>query len=94
MLDSRPGIDPKPRRRTARRCEFNADAVLPQKVPHASPSVRLFARELGVDLTQVNGSERAGRISKEDVQKYVKDALAGGGAAVAQRPLPAVAAMA
>ena len=52
-------------------------------MPHASPSVRLFARELGVDLTQVKGSERAGRISKEDVQKHVKDALAGGGASVA-----------
>ena len=58
--------------------EFNASTVLPQKVPHASPSVRLFARELGVDLTQVKGSERAGRISKEDVQKFVKVALAGG----------------
>ena len=57
--------------------------MLPQKVPHASPSVRLFARELGVDLSQVKGSERAGRISKEDVQKYVKAALAGGGAAAA-----------
>ena len=63
--------------------EFNANTVLPQKVPHASPSVRLFARELGVDLTQVAGSERAGRISKEDVQKFVKAALAGGIASAA-----------
>jgi len=60
--------------------EFNADAVLPQKVPHASPAVRLMARELGVDLLQIKGSERAGRISKEDVQRFVKAALAGGGA--------------
>jgi pyruvate dehydrogenase E2 component (dihydrolipoamide acetyltransferase) len=59
---------------------FEADAVLPDKVPYASPAVRLFARELGVDLAQVAGSERAGRISREDVQKFVKSALAGGGA--------------
>jgi pyruvate dehydrogenase E2 component (dihydrolipoamide acetyltransferase) len=57
---------------------FEADAVLPDKVPYASPAVRLFARELGVDLAHVSGSERGGRISKEDVQKFVKSALAGG----------------
>jgi pyruvate dehydrogenase E2 component (dihydrolipoamide acetyltransferase) len=60
---------------------FEADAVLPDKVPYASPAVRLFARELGVDLAHVAGSERGGRIGKEDVQKFVKSALAGGGAA-------------
>ena len=69
-----PGIPPM---------RFEADAVLPEKVPYASPAVRLFARELGVDLAQVSGSERGGRISKEDVQKYVKAALAGGAAPVA-----------
>jgi len=68
--------------------EFNADSVLPEKVPYASPSVRLFARELGVDLFQVTGSERGGRITKEDVQRYVKAALAGG----ASRSAPAGAA--
>ena len=59
---------------------FDADALLPGKVPHASPAVRLFARELGVDLSQVSGTERAGRISKEDVQAHVKAAISGGGA--------------
>ena len=83
VLDSKPGIDPEASPPHSPPVEFNADSVLPQKVPHASPSVRLFARELGVDLSQVKGSERAGRISKEDVQKYVKAALAGGGAAAA-----------
>ena len=58
--------------------EFGAGSVLPDQVPYASPAVRLFARELGVDLFQVKGSERGGRISKEDVQRYVKAALAGG----------------
>ena len=57
---------------------FEADAVLPTKVPYASPAVRLFARELGVDLFQVRGSGRGGRILKEDVQAFVKAALAGG----------------
>ena len=57
---------------------FEADALIPGKVPYASPAVRLFARELGVDLFQVAGSEKGGRITKEDVQKYVKGALAGG----------------
>ena len=58
---------------------FDADAVMPEKVPYASPAVRLFARELGVDLSLVPGSARAGRITKEDVQQYVKQALRGGG---------------
>jgi pyruvate dehydrogenase E2 component (dihydrolipoamide acetyltransferase) len=46
--------------------------------PHASPSVRKFARELGVDLTQVTGSGPKGRITQDDVREYVKRALAGG----------------
>ncbi|MCC4589795.1 dihydrolipoyllysine-residue acetyltransferase [Xanthomonas campestris pv. cannae] len=56
---------------------FDADSVLPQKVPYASPAVRVFARELGVDLFQVSGSEQGGRITKDDVQRYVKAALSG-----------------
>jgi len=58
--------------------EFGAASVLPDQVPYASPAVRLFARELGVDLAQVKGSERGGRITRDDVQRYVKAALAGG----------------
>lgn len=42
---------------------------------HASPSIRRFARELGVDLTQLSGSGRKGRITKDDVKGYVKGAL-------------------
>lgn len=48
---------------------------------HASPSVRRFARELGVDLLLVNGSGPKGRVTREDVQGFIKKALAGGGAA-------------
>ncbi|MBB5878752.1 dihydrolipoyllysine-residue acetyltransferase [Xanthomonas sp. 3498] len=62
---------------------FDADSVLPQKVPYASPAVRVFARELGVDLFQVSGSEQGGRISKDDVQRYVKAALSGAAPAAA-----------
>jgi pyruvate dehydrogenase E2 component (dihydrolipoamide acetyltransferase) len=46
-------------------------------LPHASPSIRKFARELGVDLARVQGSGPKGRIQKEDVQSFVKGALAG-----------------
>jgi len=42
---------------------------------HASPSVRRFARELGVDLNQVAGSGRKGRITQEDVKTHVKQRL-------------------
>ena len=51
--------------------------------PHASPSVRKFARELGVDLSRVTGAGPKGRIMHEDVQNFVKQALAGGGGAAA-----------
>ncbi len=43
---------------------------------HASPSVRRFARELGVDLPKVKGSGPKERVTKEDVQGYVKSELA------------------
>jgi pyruvate dehydrogenase E2 component (dihydrolipoamide acetyltransferase) len=45
---------------------------------HASPSVRHFARELGVNLPQVKGSGEKGRVTKDDVQNFVKQSLAGG----------------
>jgi len=51
------------------------------KGAHASPSVRKFARELGVDLAQVKGTGPNARIQQEDVQNFVKQALSGGGAA-------------
>ena len=53
-------------------------APLPEiRTAHASPSVRRFARELGVDLALVTGSGFKGRISEDDVKAYVKKALAG-----------------
>ena len=47
-------------------------------LPHASPSVRKFARELGVDLALVKGTGVKERIVQEDIQNFVKQALAGG----------------
>ncbi|GAC1527513.1 MAG: dihydrolipoyllysine-residue acetyltransferase [Vulcanimicrobiaceae bacterium] len=45
-------------------------------VVHASPSIRRFARELGVDLHRVSGSGPHARITRDDVQNFVKTALA------------------
>ncbi|TAK45862.1 MAG: dihydrolipoyllysine-residue acetyltransferase [Betaproteobacteria bacterium] len=58
--------------------------------PHASPSIRLYARELGVDLARVPGSGPKGRILKEDVQAFVKGVIAGAapGRAAAAAALP------
>ena len=43
---------------------------------HASPAIRRFARELGVQIGQVKGSGEKGRVTKDDVQQFVKNALA------------------
>jgi len=48
------------------------------RLPYASPSVRKFARELGVDLQRVTGTAKNGRITADDVRSFVKAALAGG----------------
>ena len=61
---------------------------------HASPSVRRFARELGVDLARVKGTGPKERVLREDVQNFVKGELAGpraeGGLALGLPPLPQV----
>lgn len=55
--------------------------------PHASPSVRKFARELGVDLSRVRGTGPKQRITQDDVQGFVKSVMSGaGGGAVASAP--------
>ena len=73
-----PGVDPEALPPSSPPIAFTAESLLPQKVPHASPAVRVFARELGVDLSQVQGSGRGGRIGREDVQAFVKKAMAEG----------------
>ncbi|MBB1630080.1 dihydrolipoyllysine-residue acetyltransferase [Cupriavidus sp. UME77] len=51
---------------------------------HASPSVRKFARELGVDVSRVPGTGPKGRITQDDVQAYVKGVMSGHAAAPAK----------
>lgn len=48
-----------------------------EQVPFASPAVRRFARELGANLSFVTGMGSKGRITKEDVQSYIKKQLSG-----------------
>lgn len=55
---------------------------------HASPSVRKFARELGVDLTKVAGSGPKGRVTQQDVQNFVKGIMASGPAAAVAASAP------
>jgi pyruvate dehydrogenase E2 component (dihydrolipoamide acetyltransferase) len=60
---------------TQRRPVIAKPSDAPAGKAHASPAVRRFARELGVDLYHVPGSGQKGRISKEDVQAFVKRTL-------------------
>jgi pyruvate dehydrogenase E2 component (dihydrolipoamide acetyltransferase) len=59
---------------------------------YASPSVRRFARQLGVDLSRVKGTGRKGRILKEDVQGFVKKVMAepAGVGSTALPPMPVI----
>ena len=57
----------------------NTAPPVDDNVSHASPSVRKFARELGVTVSQVKGTGPKGRITQDDVQAYVKAAMSGGG---------------
>jgi pyruvate dehydrogenase E2 component (dihydrolipoamide acetyltransferase) len=68
---------------------MDAQVIMPGDAPYASPAIRAFARELGVDIAQVKGSGRAGRIQREDVSAYVKHALASGARPVQGAPVAA-----
>jgi pyruvate dehydrogenase E2 component (dihydrolipoamide acetyltransferase) len=78
-----------------------ASSPPPSGLPHASPSVRKFARELGVPLAEVKGSGPKGRITQEDIQNFTKAVMSGatstkaasggaGGAALGLLPWPQV----
>jgi pyruvate dehydrogenase E2 component (dihydrolipoamide acetyltransferase) len=66
----------------------------PSSIPHASPAVRKLARELGVELAQVEGTAEHGRITEDDLKHHVKQRLespagataTGGGMTVAEPP--------
>ena len=57
---------------------------------HASPSVRRIARERRIDLNQVNGTGRKGRVTKEDLDRFEKRAPVAAETATAIPPIPAV----
>ena len=71
-----------------------ASEPAPRAVSHATPAMRRYARELGVDLDKVKGTGRKGRILREDISGFVKRALsappegAAGGTGIP--PIPAV----
>ncbi|MGY3039829.1 pyruvate dehydrogenase E2 component (dihydrolipoamide acetyltransferase) [Rhodanobacter sp. TND4EL1] len=73
-----PGIAPEGDVPAQVRPPVDARIVMPGDAPYASPAIRAFARELGVDIQQVKGSGRGGRIQRDDVSAYVKHALASG----------------
>lgn len=58
---------------------LDAEMVMPGRLPYASPAMRAFARELGVDLSRVTGTGRKGRIQRADISAFVKALLQGGG---------------
>jgi pyruvate dehydrogenase E2 component (dihydrolipoamide acetyltransferase) len=64
-----------------------APAIVPgagrRSISHASPSVRKFARELGVDVARVNGTGPKGRITQDDIRAFVKGVLSGATATAA-----------
>ena len=61
-----------------------AAAAVTSSIAHASPSIRKFARQLGVDLARVGGSGPKGRITQDDVQNFVKGIMASGAGPVAK----------
>lgn len=56
---------------------MDAKSALPGSAPYASPSMRRFARELGVDLGRVKGSAKGGRIIRDDITNFVKSVMSG-----------------
>ena len=67
--------DPRaPRGRPSPTASLTAEPP-PRPVSHATPAIRRYARELGVDISRVKGTGRKGRILREDVSGFVKNAL-------------------
>ncbi len=73
-----PVVEPPIARAPAPPPIIHAPPAVDPTLSHASPSVRKFARELGVTINQVKGSGPKGRITQEDVQAFVKAAMSAG----------------
>jgi pyruvate dehydrogenase E2 component (dihydrolipoamide acetyltransferase) len=81
----------KPEREAPSPAQSPADLpAAPSATVHAGPSVRKFAREMGVDIGRLKGSGVKGRITHDDVKAWVKQALKQGAPAGAGAGLPAV----
>ena len=91
-LESKPKrgevVDIRGGARNAPAAQPQAETESPGPAAPAAPSVRRLARELGVDIRRVAGSGPAGRISTDDVQAFVRNAMAGGVPAGAPSSLP------
>ncbi|MDD2863437.1 MAG: 2-oxo acid dehydrogenase subunit E2 [Methylococcales bacterium] len=84
-------VAPAPKPAAPAVVETSAPVVSKGKA-HASPAVRLFARELGVDISQISqGNGRKGRILKDDVKAYVKKAMTEGITVTGGAALPKIA---
>jgi len=84
VVDISRGAAPRPAPTPAASPASNAAAQVP-----AAPSTRRYARELGVDITGVEGSGPGGRVSMDDVKGHARSIItSGGGGRVASQPLP------
>ncbi len=68
---------PAPASASALAVPAHAPGAVPLGLPHASPSVRKFARELGVPLNEIKGSGLKGRITEADVQGFTRSVMSG-----------------
>ena len=78
VVAAAPAVEPPIVRAPAPPLVAEKPAVEDLNASHASPSVRKFARELGVTIHQVSGTGPKGRITQDDVQAFVKAAMIGG----------------
>jgi pyruvate dehydrogenase E2 component (dihydrolipoamide acetyltransferase) len=76
-LAAAPTATPAAVAHTALALPSHAPGAAPLGLPHASPSVRKFARELGVPLQEVKGSGNKGRITEDDVQAFTRSVMTG-----------------
>jgi len=83
VVDISRGAAPRPAPAPAAAPASSAAAQVP-----AAPSTRRYARELGVDITAVEGSGPGGRVSMDDVKGHARSIITSGGGRVASQPLP------
>jgi pyruvate dehydrogenase E2 component (dihydrolipoamide acetyltransferase) len=84
---AKPAVAPEPEEAVAETADESAEeAPHPVAAPVASPSLRRMARELGIDLSKIHGSEAGGRITTSDVRAYLAKL-----AKAAAKPAPAAA---